>query len=130
MGWRVLTWLAIVIAAVAAVSLGVDAVVAGLGKAAGLAGVIAGFCELGALALAVTGWAGHRREAAERPAPEPARGPERTEPAQQAGQAGTPPGGGSGKYGVDARQAEGVQIGDGNTQHNDFRRNSGRTDER
>lgn len=61
MKWRVLVWAAGLIAAVTAVILGVVAVTAGLAAASGLAGVIAGFCELVAVALAVIGWSGRHR---------------------------------------------------------------------
>jgi hypothetical protein len=117
--WRVITWLAVAIAVAAAIGLGADTAIDGTASAAGLAGVIAGFCELGALTLGVAGWAGQRREPGERPAPggslAPERGAEKSEEAS-ATQTDTP-----GKYVVDARQAQGVQIGDGNVQHNDFR---------
>lgn len=110
--WRVLMWAAVVIAAVAAAGLGAMVAVAGVDKAAGLAGVIVGFCEVAALLVAVVGWAGDRRAAAtDRPGAA----------AAPAGTAVLPPPAGTAKYVVDASNAQGVQTGDGNTQHNDFR---------
>lgn len=62
--WRALVWAAVLIATAAAVLLGVVALTAGLAAASGLAGVVVGFCELVAVALAVIGWAGERQSAA------------------------------------------------------------------
>jgi hypothetical protein len=102
------------VAAVAAVGLGVAVAVAGVDKAAGLAGVIVGFCELGALMLGVVGWVGQQRAAAGTPGPEVAAvSGSAAEPKPPTAQPAT--------YVVDARQAQGVQTGEGNTQHNDYR---------
>ena len=115
-------WAAVVIATTAAVGLVVDVAVAGTGEAAGLAGVIVAFCELAALVLGVTAWAAERRA--------PAAGPQ-AEGASSAATAGGDSRGSvagqrveNGKYAVDARGAEGLQVGDGNAQHNVFRRSS------
>ena len=61
-------WFAAVLAAAAAIALAVDIAVEGVDNAAGMAGVLVGFCELGALVLAVAGWASEHRESA---SPEP-----------------------------------------------------------
>jgi hypothetical protein len=53
MRWRLLTWLALAIGIMVATGLGIDVAVAGMTRASGLAVVIAGFCELCALMLAV-----------------------------------------------------------------------------
>jgi hypothetical protein len=119
--WRLLVWTAAVIATGGAVGLGADIVLAGVNKSAGFAGVIAGFCELAAFALGVAGWAGGRRAAL-------AGGNTRdtcavsapAEPSHAASRATE----GDAKYTVDARGAQGVQIGDNSFQHNDFRRAS------
>jgi RIP homotypic interaction motif len=136
--WRVLTWVAVVVAVAAAADLVADLAVGGPGKASALAGVIAGFCELGALVLGVSAWAGQRRSASEQASEqrEPAtpHEPERAAPerdgAGAAPESAPGPDSASGKYVVDARLAQGVQIGDGNTQRNDFRRHDSGTDER
>jgi hypothetical protein len=114
--WRILLYLAVLIAAAAAAGLGVEVAVAGPGPAAGLAGVIAGFCELGALLLGVAGWAaqhraGDRRAAGARHQPDP------DDSGLAAGNAAADA---VGKYVVDARHARGVQIGDRNVQRNEF----------
>ena len=119
---RLLVGLAVTIAVAGAIAIGVDAAVAGIDKAAGLAGVIVGFCELAALALGVAGFMADRREGrskGERPGvgevaaaatspSAPASGAPADGPAVQ------------GKYVVDVRDASGVQIGDHNVQHNEF----------
>lgn len=114
-----LTWAAIAVGSAAVVGLAIDVIVAGTGKAAGMASVIAGFCELVAVVLAVAGWAGERRSVATaqtlRNASVP-HGGVRGEARPVAGYSGE-----AGKYQVDARQAEGVQVGDGNTQNVIFR---------
>jgi hypothetical protein len=106
--WRVLIWAALVIGAVAVVGLGVDIVVAGPDKAAVLAGIVVGFCEVVGAGFAVVSWAGERKS---------------TQPAvpKAPDAPGSQPTAGSGKYVVDARDATGVQVGDGNTQHVDTR---------
>jgi|SRR5450755_3855750 hypothetical protein len=118
MGGRVLVWAAVGLAAAAAAGLAVDVAFEGLEKAAGLAGVVVGFCELGALALAVIGWAAHRRASGDQSASKvtPAQPTDGVEcvPTTRAGTAES-------KYAVDIGEAQGVQIGDGNTQSNDFR---------
>jgi hypothetical protein len=104
---QLLIRLAVLIGVAAAAGLGADVAVAGTGKAAELAGVIAGFCELGAVLLGVVAWAGDRRPGAV--PTEVAKKPVQDSPASAA------------KYVVDARHARGVQAGDGAAQHNDFR---------
>lgn len=109
------------VAVVAAAGLGVDVAVAGIDKASGLAGVIAAFCELVAVVLAIAGRAGQRRSTATRArqapsAPEPTGDGDTDRPKDGNGA--------SAKYAVDASHAEGVQIGDGNTQYLDYRRSS------
>jgi hypothetical protein len=125
--WHVLTRLAVAIAAAAAIGLGIDVAVAGTTQAAGLAGVIVGFCELGALVLGVGSWAARRQEAGDQRDSHPPEVPER---AGQEADGIVPPVSPSAKYIVDTRQAQAVQIGDHSTQHNDFRSELGRTDER
>jgi hypothetical protein len=115
MRWRLLRWVAVIIATAAVAGLAIDVALAGTDKAAALAGVIAGFCELAALLLGVTAWVGERQASAR---------------AQQA--KGTPSAGRTssglktpvadkrgqdGKYVVDARGATGVQVGENNTQN-------------
>jgi hypothetical protein len=113
--WRVLIWVAVLLGAAAAAGLGVDVAVAGLDKAAGLAGVIVGFCELGALVLGIAAWAAERRASTARLAP--------PDPSVlgMAGRTGGPVAGleeRASRYRVDARHAGQVQIGDGtNIQH-------------
>jgi hypothetical protein len=117
--WRLLAWVAVVMAAGAGIGLGVDVAVAGLDKASGLAGVIVGFCELTAFALGVAAWAGRRRVASiatEEPDAVPM-DTSVTEVSRLA--AGTVEK--RGKYVVDAPNSKGLQIGDGNIQRNDFR---------
>ncbi|WP_283136730.1 RIP homotypic interaction motif-containing protein [Rhizohabitans arisaemae] len=120
MRWRVVTWAAGVVGLTAAIGLVLIVISEGPAKAAGPAGVIAALCEVLAVTLAVTGWAGLRRSAAEQAS--------RTEAADRDASA-APTGGGAwpaasqgeaakaGKYTVDVRHAEGVQIGEHNTQH-------------
>jgi hypothetical protein len=116
---RVLVRAAVVIAAAAAVMLGVVAVTAGLAAASGLAGVIVGFCELAAAALAVIGWAGERRSAAS--AGKEGRSTSGPSAGQPAGQ-GPTSGHSGGKYAVTMRDnAQGIMIGDGNVQNIDLR---------
>jgi len=119
MKWRALVWAAVLIAAAAAVMLGVVAVTAGLAAASGLAGVVAGFCELVAVALAVIGWAGERQSATGSERKETnASAPSIRQPA--AGQ-GSASGHGCAKYAVTLRDsAQGVMIGDGNVQNIDL----------
>lgn len=105
----------------AAVGLGVDIVVAGISRAAALAGVIVGFCEIGALLLALAAWVAERRERPARGLP-PAHGPTGQEDAA-AGPAVTSP-----KFVVDAGQAGVVQIGDHGIQHVHARSEPGRPD--
>lgn len=132
--WRLLIWAAAVIAVVGAVGLSLDAAVAGLKQASGVAAVIAGFCELAAFLLGVAGWAGKRRgvstggdipdAAAARTLPDDVGPKASTETGKRA------------KYVVDARDVGVLQVGDRNIQRNDFRRaspdrqQSGGTDER
>lgn len=118
--WRFLTWTAVVIAAAGAVALISDAVVAGLGQASGLAGVIVGFCELAALVLGVAGWASRRREASACKGVIPDVAATDAHPVEAASIANTQAGKDH-KYVVDARGTAGLQVGDGNIQHNDFR---------
>ncbi|MFI7131790.1 hypothetical protein ACIBQ1_39365 [Nonomuraea sp. NPDC050153] len=101
MKWRVLMWSAAAAGAVIAVGLGAYVAVAGVDKAAGPAGVIAAFCELVAVTLAVTGWARQRQT--------PAQG----EPGARTEPPGTP-------GVVHIREGKGVQIGDHNEQTNNF----------
>jgi hypothetical protein len=108
--WRVLSWTALAIGAVAAVGLGVDIAVAGPDKASVLAGIVVGFCELVGAVLAMITWSGERRSA-------DASVRDVSAPASDSG--GTKPA--TGKYVVDARGAAGVQVGDGNVQHVDAR---------
>jgi hypothetical protein len=117
MKWRILLGLAALIAATAAVGLGVEVAVAGPGQAAGLAGVIAGFCELGAVLLGVAGWAAQHRAGGDRRAAGAPGGPDPDESGLAAGNAAV---GAAGKYVVDARHARGVQVGDRNIQRNEF----------
>ena len=111
--WRALIRLAVVIGAVAAAGLTADVIAAGLAQAAGLAGVMTGFCELGGLTLCVVGWLGRRRDSGRRVEQAPAEMPEDDRSASAAGS-------GAEKYAVDARGAQGVQVGDYATQHNHF----------
>lgn len=110
-----MTWSAVVLGATAVVGLGADVLIAGPDVAVGTAGVIVGFCEVGALVLGVVGWARDHQEAGHRP------NHEDTRVAREEADRPVPPEI-PGKYVVDARHARGVQVGDGNTQHNDFRR--------
>lgn len=119
--WRVLVWAAVLIAAAAAVVLGVVAVEEGLTAASGLAGVIAGFCELTAVALAVIGWVGKRRSVTDtrkeetRATSAPSAGPHDANQHLADGRGG-------GKYVVNlGDNAQGTVIGDGNILHNDLR---------
>jgi len=94
--------------------------VAGLGQASGLAGVIAGFCELTAFLLGVAGWVGKRRAAsASEDIPDAAA--TRTPPVKVSSTSNTETEK-SAKYVVDARGARVLQIGDRNAQYNDFPR--------
>ena len=107
-------WLACVIGAGSAAGLAADVVVAGMGRAAGLAGVIVGFCELGALVLGVAARTGEQQARSER------REGRVPEVADEGGD-GRLTGGMAGKYVVDARHSRGVQVGDRSVQRNDFR---------
>jgi hypothetical protein len=117
MKWRLVIWAAAVIAVAAAAGLAIDAAVGGADKASGLAGVIAGFCELVASLLGVAAWARTRQGA---------RIGEKTRAAASAGRIGTHADTGvrtaarSSRYIVDVHGAEGVQVGNGNIQHNSF----------
>jgi hypothetical protein len=118
---RVLVWVAVLVASGAAAGLALDVAVAGTSEATGLAGVIAGFCELAALVLGVTAWAGERRVAGA------GRRAEDGSSAAAADGCSRSPAAGQredGKYVVDARGAEGLQVGDGNSQHIVLRRSS------
>ncbi|GAB2734688.1 hypothetical protein GCM10010442_65020 [Kitasatospora kifunensis] len=97
------------VGALAAVALGVYALLAGADKASGLAGVIVGFCEIGALVLGVVGWAAERRAAPASTAPTAPTAPAPA-PAQPQAQ--------NGKFAISAERIEKAQFGDGNTQHN------------
>jgi hypothetical protein len=111
--WRILWWAAAALAAAGGAGLLAEVATAGLGRAAGLAGVIGGFCELGALVLGVAGLARDRRSArgsAADAAAAPAPGPEPSSPGSQ---------GAAVKYVVDSRGAAGVLIGDGGIQVNE-----------
>jgi hypothetical protein len=117
--WRLLVVAAGVIGFVGAAVLGADAVVAGVGTAAGLAGVMAGFCELAAFVLGVTGWAARCKtalNAAGNPGEATA-----SDSADEVARATRQDPGERARYGVDARNACGLQIGDHNFQRNDFR---------
>lgn len=119
MKWRVLVWIAAATAVAAAAGLGVDVAVAGTDKAAGLAGIIVGFCELAAVVLAVVGLTGQRRTTeAGSQVPRRDPGAKVGDPADSA----RAPQSEIGKYRVDAHGAEGLQIGDNNTQRNIFGR--------
>jgi hypothetical protein len=112
---RVLVWVALMIAAAAAAGLAVDVAIAGTSNATGLAGVIAGFCELAAVVLGIAAWAGERRVAEEGRQAENA-----SSTATADGESTTRaevPHGEDRKYVVDARGAEGVQVGNSNTQY-------------
>jgi hypothetical protein len=118
--WRLLLWSAALLVIAGAAGIVADAAVAGVGKASGLAGVIAGLCELAGLMLAVAGLAGRRRAALPggdsrdgSPADPAAAGPSRGAGGETEGRP---------KYVVDARESSALQVGDGNLQHNDFRR--------
>jgi hypothetical protein len=115
--WRVVIRLAVVTGAVAAAGLAADVIAAGPAQAAGLAGVMTGFCELGALTLGMVGWSAGRRDSGRQVEPGPAEMPEDDRSAPAAGS-------GAGKYAVDARQARGVQVGDHAAQHNHFGRSA------
>jgi hypothetical protein len=115
--WRALIWLAVAASAVAAAGLAADVIAAGLAQAAALAGVVTGFCELGALTLGIVGWSAGRQDTSHQGEPGPSETPEDDRSAPTAGSA-------AGKYTVDARWARGVQVGDQATQHNHFRRSA------
>jgi hypothetical protein len=117
--WRVLVWAAVLIAAGAAITLGVIAVTSGLTASSGLAGFIVGFCELLAVTLAVIGWAGqHRPSADEEKEKTSASVSSSGQP--DAGQ-GLAPGRSGVKYAVTlGNSARGVMIGDSNVQNIDF----------
>jgi hypothetical protein len=118
--WRLLLWSAALLAIAGAAGIVADAAVAGVGKASGLAGVIAGLCELAGLVLGVAGLTGRRRAVlpdGDSRDGSPA-GPAAADPSRGTG-GGT---GGRPIYVVDARESSALQVGDGNLQHNDFRR--------
>jgi TIR domain len=71
-------------------------------------------CEPGALVLGVAGWDGQRHAAVGTPVPDA------SVVSGAAAEANTPEGQAP-TYVVDARHAHGVQTGEGNIQHNDFR---------
>jgi hypothetical protein len=104
--WRVLIWIALVLGAVTVAGLGVDIAVAGPDKAAVLAGIIVGFCEVLGVVLAAVGWAGERRSAV----PTQLAIRDNSVPESQ-------PTAGGRKYVVDSRYATGVQVGDVNVLH-------------
>jgi hypothetical protein len=109
----------VVLGLAGAVGLGADAVVAGVDRASGLAGVVAGFCELAAFVLGVTGWVARRRTAL-------SSADGRGDDAAGSGSDEVGPGAGAeaaarAKYAVDVREARGLQIGDHNIQQNEFR---------
>jgi hypothetical protein len=141
--WRAVTWLAVAVMVAAAVGLALDAGLAGVTQASGLAGVIVGFCELGALLLAVVSWTAERRRASAEPdpapaaavTPEPAAATPEPAPPQTAPPQTATPEAAPAKYVVDLRDAHGVQVGDHNIQHNVygrdvFRRGPGQPDGR
>jgi hypothetical protein len=111
--WRILIWLAVVTGVIAAAGLGADVVAAGPVQAERLAGVMTGFCELGALALGVAGWSARRRDTSCESEPGPLGMPEGDRIAPTAGSDAA-------KYVVDAHRARGVQVGEHATQHNHF----------
>jgi hypothetical protein len=124
MRWRAVTWAAVAIGVAAALALAVDAVVGGIDEAAGLAGVIVGFCEIGALLLGLAGWAAERRRAGPdstatdhdvAAADPPAAGEGRPAPASPA----PPPTADGPKFSITADRIEKSQFGDGNIQIND-----------
>jgi hypothetical protein len=115
MRWRFLIWLAALIAVAAAAGLVADVAVAGIGAAATLAGVIAGFCELVAVVLGVSAWTAERRSSGTGRRAENAGSGASARSASETLVPATH--GDDGKYVVDARGADGLQIGDGNTQH-------------
>lgn len=120
--WRLLAVAAAVIGLVGAAGLGVDVAVAGVDRASASAGVIAGFCELTAFVLGMTGWVAKRRTAltgADSPGATAAGGRAADVNHEASGETE-----GSAKYEVDARDTRGLQIGDHNIQRNDFRRAS------
>lgn len=126
MKWRVLIWVAVGAGVVAAAGLAVDVAVAGMDRASGLAGVLVGFCELGALVLGVAAWAAERRAVGGQEGPTaPAGGTGGTGEAGEAGGSGERPavrgedrGPEGGRYVVNADKIDRAQFGDGNTQHN------------
>ncbi len=120
---HVLIGLAVAIAVAGAIAIGVEVAMAGIDKAAGLAGVIVGFCELAALVLGVAGFMASRRGES--------RGEDERQRGGEAEAAATAPvtpapcspaegPASQGKYVVDIREASGVQVGDNNVQRNEF----------
>jgi hypothetical protein len=114
MKWRLLIWAALAMGTAAAVGLGVAVIVVGVNKAAGLAGVMAAFCELGALVLGVVGWVGGRATAGRS-------GPDTSSIPAPPVMGDRPVSSTAETYAVDARGAKGIQTGEGNIQYNDFR---------
>lgn len=89
------------------------------GSGVGLAGIIVGFCEPGALVLGAASWAGERRAGDARREPGGPGAPKKSRAGMVSGA-----GGSVRRYVVDARRALGVQAGDGNIQRNEFRRSA------
>src|SRR2546421_6826117 len=115
MRWRLLRWVAVVIAAAAAAGSAVDVAVPGTDQAAALAGVIVGFCELAALLLGVTAWVGERQASAmaKQAKGMSYAGSTSSSLKTPAADKRSP----DGKYVVDARGAIGLQVGENNTQY-------------
>lgn len=114
MRWRLLRWIAMIIATAAATGLAVDVAVAGTGQAAALAGVIVGFCELTALLLGITAWVGKRQASAKA---QQVKGAVSTGNTASGSETSVAKRTQDGKYEVDARWATGLQVGENNTQH-------------
>ncbi|MCZ4120282.1 hypothetical protein [Streptomyces sp. H39-S7] len=119
MRWRLLIWVAVGIGAAAAAGLGVDVAVAGLDRASGLAGVMVGFCELGALALGVAAWAAERRAAAgQADLGAITEGTDSAGGGEHLGGRREVPEAGEGSYVINADKIDRSQFGHGNTQRN------------
>ncbi len=120
---RVLIGLAVTIAVAGAIAIGVDVAVAGIDKAAGLAGVVVGLCELAALVLGVAGFMADRRGESRGETDRQVSGDAAAVAAAPRAPASVSQADGPavhGKYVVDVRDASGVQIGDNNVQRNEF----------
>lgn len=117
---RILLRTAAIIAVAASAGLVVDATVAGLNQAAAVAGVVAAICGFAALLLGVAGWAGERQRAEAGNEVSAANQP--GDSVQATGDTRISAERPAAKFIVDVHSADGVQVGDGNTQHNDFRR--------